>query len=175
MGARFPSFVHDRSGTAAAELALSLPLLLTILFGATEAGHYFLTEQKLVESVRDGARYASRQSFADFPCDGAIDEDTEDAIQNVVVTGSLGGTDARLPLITADDVTITYDCVPEVEAKPGEANMIPVGGIYTASGEATVITIDASVEYQSLFGFQYGFPSSGIHVNAEQQTTLNGI
>ena len=44
-------------GSASVEFALMLPLLLILLFGGIEAGHFVWTQHKLAEAVRDGARY----------------------------------------------------------------------------------------------------------------------
>lgn len=170
----------DRRGAAAAELALSLPLMLTLLFGGTEAGFYFYSEHKLVESVRDGARWASRQSFADYPCDSTIDTDTRDDIIEVIRTGRVGGTEDRLPLMGYGDdgdaeYNISYVCTTQMETSPGSGSYVPVGGLYTNAGQAPVLTLDVKVPYQSLFGFEYGFPAGGIWLNADQQTTVNGV
>lgn len=53
-------FTRNRVGTAATEFALTLPLMLALIFGSMEAGHFFWTQHKIVKSVRDGARFASR-------------------------------------------------------------------------------------------------------------------
>lgn len=169
------SLGRAQGGAAAAELALSLPLMLVLLFGATEAGFYFYNEHKLIEGVRDGARFASRQSFGDFPCGSAIDATTLGQIQTVTRTGSIAGTDNRLPGMTNAHVTVSFVCTNQMETVPGSGSFVPVSGIYENAGQAQVVTIDASVPYQSLFGFVYGFPSGGIWLNAEQQTTVNGV
>ena len=175
------SLRQSQSGAAAAELALSLPLMLILLFGSVEAGNYFYSEHKLVESVRDGARWASRQNFSDYPCTGSIDAGTEDDIEEVIRTGRVGGSDDRLPLMdNADDggtatYSITYVCTNQMETKPGSGSYVPVGGLYNNMGQAPIVTVDVQVPYQSLFGFEYGFPAGGIWLNAEQQTTVNGV
>ena len=82
-------WLHDRRGSAAAEFALALPMMLALLFGGFEAGHFFWTEHKLVKAVRDGARFASRLPVDDL-CNGPTDvmsSDTEALIQNVTATG----------------------------------------------------------------------------------------
>ncbi|MBW0144060.1 TadE family protein [Sphingomicrobium clamense] len=166
---------NSKRGSAAAELALSLPVFFAILFGATEAGFYFYNEHKLTESVRDGARFASRQGFSDYPCGGAMDATTQGDIIEVVRTGKVNGTEDRLPRMDEGTFNVTFTCISQMETKPGSGSHVPVGGIYTSAGEAPVVTIDAAVPYQSLFGFVYGFPSGGIWLNADQQTTVNGV
>src|SRR5215217_7313983 len=54
---------HDVRGSAAAEMALVLPLLLALMFGSLELGDYFLSEHVLLKGVRDGAVYAARQDI----------------------------------------------------------------------------------------------------------------
>ena len=168
-------FRRSQDGAAAAELALSLPLLLIILFGAAEAGFYFYNGHKLVESVRDGARFASRQSFSDYPCGSTMNATTQGDIIEVVRTGRINGTNDRLPRMDEGTFSVTFTCTNQLETKPGSGAHVPIGGIYSNVGQAQVVTIDASVPYQSLFGFVYGFPSQGIWLNAEQQTTVNGV
>jgi hypothetical protein len=63
---------YDCRGAAAAEMALVLPLLLIILFGSLELGNYFMNEHTLVKAVRDGARFAGRQTFTNYTsCSGS--------------------------------------------------------------------------------------------------------
>ena len=57
------SLLIDQSGSAAAELALSLPLLLILMFGSFEVGNYFLSEHVVQKAVRD-AYAAHLRSFA---------------------------------------------------------------------------------------------------------------
>src|SRR5687767_4506400 len=89
----------DRAGTAAAEMALSLPLLLILLFGSFELGYYFLSEHVVQKAVRDAARYASRLPMSSYPsCDpvtGVTAAARED-IQKLARTGHPEGTTARL-------------------------------------------------------------------------------
>jgi hypothetical protein len=68
---------------AAAEMALVMPLLLTILFSLVEAGNYFYTEHVLVKAVRDGARYAGRQDFSFFSAARVADRDGRKRYQSV--------------------------------------------------------------------------------------------
>jgi Flp pilus assembly protein TadG len=86
----------NKDGVAAAETAMLTPILLVLLFGAFEMGKYFLDEHVLMKAVRDGARYAGRQSFASMPCGGTATNET--AIKNFVRFGNIAGTgNPRLP------------------------------------------------------------------------------
>ena len=59
---------HDRSATAAVEMALVAPLLILLMFASVDAGNYFLSEHVVDKAVRDAARYAARLPFTDFDC-----------------------------------------------------------------------------------------------------------
>src|SRR5690348_2572334 len=91
----------DRTASAAAEMALVLPLLLLIMFGSAELGNYFMNEHGLIKALRDGARYAARQDFDNYPDCATVSQSVQDATKNVVMTGYLsGGTGLLTPAIT---------------------------------------------------------------------------
>lgn len=46
----------DQRGAAAVELALVLPILATLIFGAVECGRYFYAKNTLTHAAREGAR-----------------------------------------------------------------------------------------------------------------------
>jgi Flp pilus assembly protein TadG len=71
-------FARNTAASASVEFALMVPMLVVLLFGGAEAGHFVWTQHKLVEAVRDGARYASRLPVAgtDGVCDGATEAPT---------------------------------------------------------------------------------------------------
>src|SRR5690349_2849055 len=105
---------RNRSGAAAAEMALVAPLLLAIMFGSMELGYYFYSQHVVVKAVRDGARFAARAGFADYNCsDDSINATTVANIQRVTRTNqvAVGGT-ARLPNWT-DDTTVQVTMVAE--------------------------------------------------------------
>jgi hypothetical protein len=159
------AFLADRSGAAASEMALMLPMLLAIMFGGFEAGHYFYTEQKIIKAVRDGARYAGRLQFTAFPCDGSIDADAEDNIVNVTRTGTVNGDTPRISGWDADDITVTFACNADFED----------AGIFTGTtGGAPVVQVAATAEYPSLFN-TLGFIDGTANVAASAQAVVNGI
>src|SRR3546814_9752890 len=81
------SLARDRSGAAAAEMALVSPMLIILMFGSFELGNYFLDEHVVLKAVRDGARYAARQNFTTMPCSGTPTADA--AIKNLVRYGNI--------------------------------------------------------------------------------------
>ena len=156
-------FVHDVRAVAAAEMALMTPLLLLLMFGSVEVGKYFLDAHVVAKSVRDGARYAARQSFSDFPgCSpsAAVIANT----RNLTRTGEVSGGYARLSYWTDGDSTIdvTSTCASGYE------------GIYSQVGMgAPVVTVAASVPYSPLlnsFGFQVG-----LFIRVQSQAAVTGI
>src|SRR5690242_18914531 len=146
---------RDCRGSAAVEMALVMPLLLVILFGSVELGNYFMNEHSLVKAVRDGARFAARQSFANYAgCSGSPGGTVVTDTQNVVMYGYRTGSTVLTPNINASDITVTTSCATSV----GGQNM---SGIYSgrASGAQKVI-VSATVDYRSVIG-SLGFRGFG--------------
>lgn len=155
---------RDRSGAAAAEMGLVVPLLLLVMFGSFELGRYFLDAHTAQKAVRDGARYAGRQSFSEMPCGGTATD--EAAIKNLVRTGTTAsGGVARLAYWTNPaTITITITC--------DSSGTYSAAGIYTVvAGGARRVTVSASIPYSNLFGF----PLNIATVNARSESAVMGI
>ena len=169
----------DSRGTAAVEMALVTPLLLAIMLGSVELGNYFMNEHNLVVAVRDGARYAARQSFTNYTsCSGApggtVDADTK----HVVMDGYLSTGSITTPNIAAGDITLSISCA----STAGGQNML---GIYrsrfggtcngsSANGCAQTVKVDANVAYRSVLG-ALGFSGVGMRLRASSQAGVTGI
>jgi hypothetical protein len=178
MRARLASFPSDRSGAAAAEMVLVMPLLLVLIFAGFEGGNYFWNEHIVVKAVRDGARFAGRHSFLSYPCPsastgnvpgGSIVGDT----QTLVRTGQIASGSG--PLVRGwtnnNTVSVTYDCVDPASISP------PYTGIYQTMSYVPVVKVGISnpgLDYESLFG-TLGFNSTGIKLNASAQSAVMGI
>ena len=170
---------HDCRGSAAVEMALVMPLLLVILFGSVELGNYFLNEHSLVKAVRDGARFAARQSFTNYTgCSGAPGGTVVADTKNVVMSGYLGGGTPLTPNISASNITLSVSCASSVNGQ----EML---GIYrsrfgstcicsTANGCAQVVTVSAQVNYLPILRV-VGFTGIGVHLNASSQAAVTGI
>ena len=169
----------DPNGNAAVEMALVAPLLLMIMFGSVELGNYFMDEHTLIKAVRDGARFAARQSFTNYTaCSGAPGGTVVADTQNVVMDGYRTGGSIITPNISASDITLVVSCVSSTSGQ----NML---GIYrsrfggtcngsAASGCAQVITVTAAVPYRSILG-SMGFRGVGMTLNASSQAAVTGI
>lgn len=160
---------RDPAGSAAAEMALVLPLLLILMFGALELGNYFMNEHTLVKAVRDGARFAARQSFSNYTaCSGSPDAAVVSATQNLVMNGALSGGTIITPNITADDVDVATSCMTEADSEP-------LGGIYTGRTDgAQIVTVTASVAYRPVAS-AFGFNGTGLRLNASSQAAVTGL
>jgi len=141
-------FHTDQRGAAAVEMALLVPLLVLLLFGGFEAGHFIWTQHKLVEAVRDGARFAGRLNINQL-CDGGtmvMTSATEDSIKLITRTGQLASTTAQPKVAGWSDaeVAVTVQC--------NAAEFVDTG-IYTELGSnGPIVRVSAEdVPYPSLF------------------------
>jgi Flp pilus assembly protein TadG len=161
---------RDRRAAAAAELALVLPLLLTLMFGALELGNYFMNEHTLVKAVRNGARFAARQSFTNYTsCSGSPGGSVVADTQNVVMNGYLSGGTIITPNIRAADINVTTHCAATADSQP------MTNGIYfgRANG-AQIVTVQARVNYLPVVGI-LGFNTAGLTLNATSEAAVAGI
>ncbi|MCC6480552.1 MAG: pilus assembly protein [Sphingomonadaceae bacterium] len=162
-----PRLINCTAGTAAVEMALVTPILMVLMFGAFDLGNYFLQQHIVTKAVRDGARYAGRQSFAEFA--GCTPSSTvEQRTRNITRTGIVanGGTPrianwtnpASITVAAACDTSGTYT------------------GIYTdvAIG-APRVTVSAMVTYNSLFG-QFGLLTNAtVNMRAQSESAVMGV
>jgi Flp pilus assembly protein TadG len=171
----FRKLWKDRSAAAAAEMALVAPLLLVLLVGAIETGNYFLSEHVLVKGVRDGARYAARQSFFIYPaCTGGSQNITGTTYNNtklLVRKGSLNSADRdRIANWTHGGTVFTLEL--KCTANTSGQN---VQGIYKERpGGAPIVTVSATVPYRPVMPV-FGSSSLGLKLNAKQQASVMGI
>lgn len=147
-------------------MALSLPILLALLFGTFELGNYFLSEHKVVKAVRDGARYAARRPFTDYTgCapSAALVDDT----RNVTRTGSVASGESPRVANWTDPTSIT------VTATCDETGTYT--GIYVTAPEGTpVVTVEATVPYVPLVG-QLGLSDLTLGLQASSEAAVTGI
>jgi Flp pilus assembly protein TadG len=158
---------RDLRAAAAAELALVMPLLLALMFGAVELGNYFYNEHILLKAVRDGARYAARQSFTYYPdgCSGSVGEPVLTNTRNLVKTGLLTGGTNRLPDADSATISVTMICT---------AIATPMLGIYKGRASPPRVTVSATVPYTPLVA-SLGFDSSSLSLNASEQAAVMGL
>ena len=173
MMGRLRYILSDRSGSAAAEMALISPLLITLMFGSMELGNYFLNEHAVAKAVRDGARYAARIPISNYTCTSGSGTGSitggETAIKNLTRTGSINGqATPRLGYWTAaSTITVSVRCVAKAS----------YGGTFTTLiGDIPVVKVKADVPYANGSLFKYvGFTSNGLYLRSESEATVMGI
>ena len=150
-------------------MALVTPLLCVILIGSVELGNYFYNEHILEKAVRDGARYAARQSFTNYACSGAPTGSVVADTRALVRTSLLSGGNDRFADIADGDITLTTSCAATVSGQS-------MSGIYrNNSVGAPIVTVTAAVDYAPVIGAPFGFSGVGFHLNASQQAAVTGI
>ncbi|MEO6360914.1 MAG: TadE family protein [Sphingomicrobium sp.] len=170
------ALILDRRGSAAAEMALVIPLLLAIMLGSMEIGNYFYNQHTLVKSVRDAARFAARQRMVNYTtCTGpvtAVEADTK----TVARKGHLDSTaNDLLPNWDSATFAVTMSCKPNL-TDTTSGNSLVLGGIYAnATGGAPSVVVSASLTYRPLLSGAFGFSGSGIALNATQQAAVMGL
>jgi Flp pilus assembly protein TadG len=165
--------LRDVRGSAAAEMAFVLPLLLIIMFGSAEIGNYFMNEHSLVKAVRDGARFAARQDFGNYTaCTGSPGGTVVTDTRNVVMRGYLSGGTIITPNIQATDITVTTSCTTTAggQTMSGIYQGRAIGG--TPSGAQTV-TVSANVNYLPILR-AFGFSGIGLQLHASSQAAVMG-
>ena len=162
----------DRSAAAAAEMAMVMPLLLVLMFGSLETGKFFLDEHVVVKAVRDGARYAARQSFANMPCGGPATNEAQ--IRNLVRYGKTAVTASDKPRLVywTNPATVTVSIVCYDNSGTGGARIY--NGLYADRANVPRVTVTASVPYHPIAGM-IGVNFSGINLNASNQAPVFGI
>jgi len=163
----------DGRAAAAVEMALVAPLLLIIMFGSTELGNYFMNEHSLMKAVRDGARFAARQSFTwyDSSCSGQPDTDNVvTPTQDVVMYGYLGGTAVLTPNISRSDISVTTQCF------TGSVGGQTMSGLYkNRTNGAQIVTVSATVSYRPILATAFGFSGLSTNLNATSQAAVTGL
>ena len=168
---RVRRFIMDDSATAAVEMALMVPMLLTLMFVMMEAGLYFWTEHKVVEAVRGGVRYASRLPYSSL-CPTASSATLAD-IANVTRTGTLDTTAAPVvPGWTSNaNVTVTPLCTAGSFVSTGIYTTLVTTGVPNG---ATVTVSTTNVAYPSIFN-ALGLITTSYNVNAWSSAAVIGI
>lgn len=175
----FHALFRDSSAAAAVEMALVTPLLLIMLAGGLEVGNYFLDEHILVKGVRDGARYAARQSFTNYAgCDGTLRDVPTTVKNNTMLLVRKATLDSSVPNLLAgwDAGTMVFTVQMKCYTTLGGA---ATGGIYNGNstgtaGQAARVIVTAKLPYRPVMpGFK--FKSSGYFLNAAQQAAVTGI
>jgi Flp pilus assembly protein TadG len=151
-------------------MALVMPILLALMFGSAELGNYFMNEHKLVKAVRDGARFAARRPFSDYPTCSTVTTTLRDDTRNVVMNGylNLTGATTTTPNIQASNIIVSTSCA----TTAGGQTML---GIYRGrTNGAQIVTVSATVNYWPILS-SFGFRGFGMTLNAASEAAVGGI
>jgi hypothetical protein len=131
-----------QQGVALIELAIIIPVLITITFGITEFGRAIYQYNTLAKAVRDGARYlAVRDPGASASVSG---------VQCMVVHGNPGCTGPTLvPGLTLSMVSVCHAMDPACAAAHQSQGASPVINLVTV----TIGGANAPFTFQSLVSF----------------------
>jgi len=158
------TFIADRTGNAAVEVVLTIPMIFALLFVCFEGGHYLYVEHQVVKGVRDGARFAARQPFSQYTC-STIDSGLATRVKDVTRTGMISGGTTRVAGWDNSEITVAVDC-------PATA---VTTGIYTGMANAPRVTVFARVPYPSVFNRLGGSVGYGAVVGAKNQAAVMGL
>lgn len=180
----FLALLRRRDGTAAAELALSIPIMLTLMFGSLELGNLFLDEHALSKQVRDGARFAARMEVDDdYACPGSVfqDADYQTKIINVTKNGVVSGSGkprwnsyywSRTCNNATPTVSVSIRCVAKDDIDTDDTGHT---GIYTSlDGPIPVVKVSGAVKYRSILA-AIGFDATNVCLRAESEAAVAGI
>ena len=128
--------ISRRSGLATVELAILLPVLLTLTFGMIEYGWLFLKAQEVTNAAREGARAAIIPS--------ATNTTVQAAVGNLMTSAGLGGSGYSVTLSPTDvssvqpgsQVSVTI-VVPGAGISPVSIPLIPMPGSISAAAAMT--------------------------------------
>jgi hypothetical protein len=119
MNAPFSAHTRRRAGTSVVEMALVLPLLLTLVFAIGEFGIAFIQWQTLTNAAREGARVGVL--FRGAACNaGAVSGEIQQAVEDYVSASGL---------------------------RTGDVVLAPAP-IGVCGGSGTPLTVSAQVPYQ---------------------------
>jgi hypothetical protein len=169
--------LRSERASAAAELALILPLLLVLFFGTFELGNLFLTQHTLSKQVRDGVRFASKLTLAeDYSCASNVFESAS-AESDIISVTKRGSLDATVPGSLYDaywetpcsgaPVAVTFRCVDKGTN---------YGGVYQElDGPIAVVQVATGVIYRPILTNAIGFNNAGICLRASAEAPVIGL
>ncbi len=164
--ARFKRFKTDDTGTSILELAIVLPVLLSIGLGVMEFGNLIYRQHLIVNGVRDAARYASGRPYK--PSDTTLMGSITSAAANIAATGTITGGSNRISWWAPGDVAVVYTTVPNGPASCGAARC------YRPVGDIAIVTVTTSVDYVPL-GFLDFLQLDDITLTASHQERVIGV
>jgi Flp pilus assembly protein TadG len=148
-----------QSGLAMVEFALSVPVLLLLMFGTFEFGHFLIQYSTLNDAVRNASRYAAGKASGDTTGNlltGALWTSLVTQTTNLAVFGNITGTPpVVLPSLNATNITVTPDLVNRYVTVAAAYPYQPLFGAVIPTfmgggGISTAFTLNISVTMRAL-------------------------
>ena len=154
---KFENLRPARSGVAAVEAALMLPLLVIVTFGAIDVAQYINLGQVVCNASREGARIASR-----IDCESV--EEVETVIAEYLASSN--------PQLSAEELTSALNIrIRKLgEVTPDYDDTVIAGGKLDTVGSGNPISIEVEFDFSMirwLSGLPLGDPSSTTHCRRE--------
>jgi Flp pilus assembly protein TadG len=138
--ARLDQRPEPRSGVAATEFAIVLPLFLTLVLGVLEIGRSLETSTTMYAALREAGRLAGQDYQPLLPSGTTINEKVEQDIRNFLTASGLDGDDF--------DITIEH-------ADGGSAGS--TFDLSDADNQLQLFKLTAEVEYSEISIFPFEF------------------
>lgn len=97
-----PRREESRNGTATVELAVVLPIFMTILLGIAEMSRGLDVAERLASAVRQGGREAASDLSGQIPKGWTINQKVIKDIQNMLTASGLDGNKVVVTITSAD-------------------------------------------------------------------------
>jgi len=154
---RARTFCRRQTGLAMVEFAISAPVLLLLMFGTFEFGHFLIQYSTLNDAVRNASRYVAGKGLYGSTQTLKTGADWSSLVTegtNLAVFGNIAGTPpAVLPLLKAGDITVTSDPNKNIKVwaaytyQPLFGAAIPT---FLGGSISTVFTLNVSVTMKAL-------------------------
>ncbi|NQV22544.1 MAG: pilus assembly protein [Rhodospirillales bacterium] len=145
----FKRIQADRRGVAATELALTMPVLLILIYGVMELGNALLLDRKVTSAAQSAADLVAQSkeiATADI-------NDVFEAMDRIIAPFASGSATYVVSSVTmnpAGQVVIDWsDARGGAAPVPGDAKNIPLGLV--TEGDS-VIVAEAAYDFQPVFG-----------------------
>lgn len=154
------NFFHDRTGVAALEFALVVPVLLTIFAGLSDFLLAFSDQIQLASGVASGAAYAFNQAQN---VSGTASPVSSNDVQAKVLSS------INLPNVSVTVTGPSLDCITKSNTTPPVASLTAgTAGTTCASGQspANYLVITASYTYTPMMPFYSTLANTTLTENA---------
>ena len=125
--------VNRRRGTATIELAVCLPLIVLVTFGAVEGASMIFLKQALVQSAYEGAKAAIKPN--------ATNSDVEAATQSVLVGRSLNDSTLEMTPSSIENLPSGTVITISVRAPSASNSLFPIGVLSAHDIEGVAVMV----------------------------------